>query len=289
MLNKKILWMIGLLFLVGCSHGPVHQVKQKRFTGSWKKNFSKKNVGLSEVSQTQDSLYWGTEKGFVFRIDAATMKKKWRKNLHDTISTAVFVSGNHAYVGTQKGFVYCLEAETGRTLWKQNYQTSIRGIFAMFQEHLFIMGLDGQVIGVKALSGEIGFQRRFFVTDSFTLAYELVSAISDSFLLVTLPSSEVIAINKELETSWQKNFQGLLGSDLIQGYVSIDSLDKERFLITPYMQSPFVIDAKGEVTNTLEKVATSAPPVIESNKVYFVEQARVVTINLETFLMDKEY
>ncbi|MCB1198968.1 MAG: PQQ-binding-like beta-propeller repeat protein, partial [Deltaproteobacteria bacterium] len=176
---KKIIISLLALTFVSCAHGPIKKIQEQRYTGKWKRNFSSKNIGLSQMTAHGDSVYWGTELGEIFRIATPNMKKIWRVEVGDAITTPVFVHGEYVYVGTQKGDIVCLDMAKGKKRWSKNYNTSIRGPFTLFQDHLFFLGLDGQVFGIDFVTGKIGFSQRFFVNDSFTLAYELLTAVSD--------------------------------------------------------------------------------------------------------------
>ena len=116
---KKIAFSLLVFTFVSCARGPIQNIQQKRYAGSWKKNFSKKNIGLSQLTSDEVSLYWGSEKGDVFRVYAKGMKKAWKKSLESSVTTPVFVHAEKLYVGTQKGSVFCLDVEKGRVLWKK--------------------------------------------------------------------------------------------------------------------------------------------------------------------------
>lgn len=288
-MKKNIILAIFVLFLFSCSQGPIRKIQQKRYAGSFKKNFSKKNIGLSEMTAYGDSLYWGSEKGDVFRINAKKMKKVWRRNLKNAITTSVFVHENQLYVGTQKGSVFCLDLSKGKIVWERNYNTSIRGNFSMFQDRLFFATLDGQIIGANAQTGEVDFTHRFFVNESFTLAYELLPVVNDNMLVLLLPNLEIVALSQNLEVAWKNNYFRELGTGVIHGFVSVDVLAGKDLLITPYMQSPFVLGMDGSMKNSFSKIKVTSSPLIEDGTIYYVGQDQITEIDARKLIVNHHH
>ena len=138
-------------------------------------------------------------------------------------------------------------------------------------------------------TGEVQFRYSFFVNDSFTLAYELMTATSESMMVALLPNLEIIALNQSLEVVWKKSFFQELGSGVIHGFVSIDALSRDSFLITPYMKAPFLLKSDGSLGSNLPSIKVSAPPFMEEHMAYFVGQDQIQQVDMETYTIEKVY
>lgn len=278
---------LGLLSS-GCAKGPVRDISQNRITGAWSKNFSKKNISMSELVLDQHALYWGSTNGYVFRVSAVTLKKTWASYVRDGVTTPPLVFENRVYVGTQKGHILCLDAQSGKILWSTKMETSVRGKLTPYKGLIFMVGLDGQVIGVDQDNGNVEFQQRFFVSESFTLAYEMLPAKTQDSIIVALPNLEILSLDQNLVVKWQQNYQSLTTNNLIQAIVSVDEISNQRFLITPYLANPFVLDRDGNLVTTLTAITTASQPRIEGNTAIYATQNGIYKVNLTSLSISEE-
>ena len=130
-------------------HGIVAAFDEASGKQVWKRDFAiKENDGyLSFISNlwdsglaakisggltvAYDSVFFGTENGEVFALDAQTGETKWKTSVKGEVIAAPSVDENVLVVNTGSGHLFALDASTGKDLW--NFESdvpalSLRGI-----------------------------------------------------------------------------------------------------------------------------------------------------------------
>lgn len=288
-LMNKVCILLTLLVFQACARGPIEQVHQKRYPVSFWKNFSKKNIGLSQLTADKQSLFWGSENGHVVRVSAKSMKKVWSKRFKESITTPVFIHEQKVFVGTQKGTLLALDYDTGKVLWENNYNTSIRGPMKGFGRTLFFVSMDGKLTAVDMGDGAVVMEQTFFVNDSFTLQYELLGAQDDQNMLLVLPNAEVLYINDSLDLVWSRNLQQASKTAFLSGFVDVQFLGNARFLLTPHHNDPLVVDVVSLNVQPILDIQVAAGPLVEEEFAFFVGQEKISKVDLQTLQVVETY
>jgi len=64
------------------------------------------------------TLYFGSDDGSVYAVDAASGRQVWRHATQGPVSSTPAIAGDTLYVGSYDGRFYALDARTGATRWK---------------------------------------------------------------------------------------------------------------------------------------------------------------------------
>lgn len=95
----------------------------------WSDGISAKISGGLAVAY--ETVYFGTEDGEVFALEAKTGELKWRTSVKGEVLAAPAVDENVVVVNTGGGVMFALDAETGEEKWKYDSEVpalSLRGV-----------------------------------------------------------------------------------------------------------------------------------------------------------------
>jgi|GEM_PF-4243578 len=286
---KRIALSLAALFFSACAQGPVQKIIQKKHAGQFKDHFSLKSMGSSELISDGQSLYWGTDTGFVFRVDGQTGKKIWSTDASDAISTSGLVKDSLLFFGTQNGAIICLDKLSGKILWKEDLGRSIRGNLVFFKEVLFFIDLNNRIIGLDITQKKQVFSRAFSLDESFSLAYQLLSLIqtNDSHIVFLLPNLEMLAIDPSLKVLWSKNLSEHIEPSQLSAGVSLEALDDGQMIVTPHQAYPLILNSDGSLVSKLIPVKSQAGPLIQDTQLYFVGENYIFGVDQEDLSIQK--
>ena len=103
----------------------------------------------------RDSLYFSTEHGYVYCLDAATSHLRWRFNLHAKSASTPAVAGQAVYAGSIGGRLVALDRRTGRLLWQISGLGAIESSPLVWHGRLFFGSLDDHIYAVGVRSHRI--------------------------------------------------------------------------------------------------------------------------------------
>lgn len=92
-------------------------------------------------------------RGAVWRLDAATGKTIWRRNLPDAVLTASAVQGGKVYAGCRDGRLYALDAATGKPVWSADCGGPVVASPALDAARVFAAGGNGRVLALDLRTG----------------------------------------------------------------------------------------------------------------------------------------
>jgi len=89
----------------------------RQFHGiKWK--FATGNRVASSPVWHEDTLYFGSDDGSVYAVDAAGGRQKWRFVTRGPVPATPAVSGGLVYFPSYDGMIYAVDARTGKLRWK---------------------------------------------------------------------------------------------------------------------------------------------------------------------------
>lgn len=100
-------------------------------TRLWSSGVSAKLAGGMSVAY--ETLYFGSENGDVYALNAKTGETKWHKSVRGEILAAPAIDAGVLVVSTTSGLLVALDAETGEQLWTYESEVpplSLRGVSA---------------------------------------------------------------------------------------------------------------------------------------------------------------
>ncbi|MDQ3856371.1 MAG: PQQ-binding-like beta-propeller repeat protein, partial [Chloroflexota bacterium] len=80
----------------------------------------------SAASLYEGTLYFGTDAGRFYAVDARTGLEQWRYQVGGPITSAPDVTEDLVYFGSDDGNVYALERRTGRLIWRDQFESEVR-------------------------------------------------------------------------------------------------------------------------------------------------------------------
>lgn len=95
----------------------------------WDQGKSAKIAG--GLSLAYETLFFGTEDGFVYALDAKTGEQKWQVSVKGEVLAAPAIDAGVVVVNTGSGVMFGLDANTGEQLWQHESEVpplSLRGI-----------------------------------------------------------------------------------------------------------------------------------------------------------------
>jgi outer membrane protein assembly factor BamB len=144
--DGAVLWSHGLLPHAG------DVVADELASGGWYQ---------SKPTAARGTVFCGAPSRFVFAVDDATGREKWRCELGAAVSGSPAFDSGRIFVGQQGGEddFYCLDARTGRPLWKQ----SLGWVWSSANIHdgkVYVPGVDGHLNCLEAATGKILWRHR---------------------------------------------------------------------------------------------------------------------------------
>ncbi|MFH0942159.1 MAG: PQQ-binding-like beta-propeller repeat protein [Chloroflexota bacterium] len=101
------------------------------------------------------NVYFGTSRGEVIALDAATLAKKWQFNAGDRVWAAPVVIGNTVYVTSMDDRLYALDADTGREKWHFVTGGAITSPPVIHQATVYFGSFDRYFYAVSASTGQL--------------------------------------------------------------------------------------------------------------------------------------
>lgn len=93
-------------------------------------------------------------RGGVWRLDAATGKQAWRRDLPDAVLTSLVVQGERVVLGCRDGKTYALELSTGKTVWSRACGGPVVSSPAADGASLYVAGSTGQIFRLDLATGK---------------------------------------------------------------------------------------------------------------------------------------
>lgn len=102
----------------------------------------------------QGNVYFGTAKGEVFALDAATLLEKWQFDAGDRVWAAPAVIGDTVYVTSMDDRLYALDADTGSEKWRFATGGAITSPPVISQAVVYFGSFDRYFYAVSASTGQ---------------------------------------------------------------------------------------------------------------------------------------
>lgn len=67
---------------------------------------------------SRNTVYVGSEDGYVYALNAATGKESWKFKTQGAVHTTPSLYAEQLYIGSFDGYYYCLNSKTGAEMWK---------------------------------------------------------------------------------------------------------------------------------------------------------------------------
>jgi len=92
--------------------------KEYQPLGNLKWKFKTEGKIFSSPISQNNTVYIGSEDGFLYAVDEKTGKENWRFKTNGAIHSSPSISGNTIYFGSFDGFYYAVNSQTGKEIWK---------------------------------------------------------------------------------------------------------------------------------------------------------------------------
>ncbi|MBN2282224.1 MAG: PQQ-binding-like beta-propeller repeat protein [Candidatus Marinimicrobia bacterium] len=127
---------------------------------------------LSKPAYDGEKVYFGSGKGAIYALDAATGDLVWKKeDMDDAVYSSPAVEKGVLYTGTSKGTMYALDAEDGREIWTYSSGNSIHSGILVVDTMVY----SGSGTSLIALSGTTGKRMWSFAVNDAVEARPVVS------------------------------------------------------------------------------------------------------------------
>ena len=113
-------------------------------------------------------VYFGSDDGFVYCLDAETGERKWAFETEDLVEAPPLIADGAVFIGSNDTFFYALEAESGELRWKAQTMDKILGganVVTAGESTIVVVGsYDANLYAYDAASGE---QLWVYTTDNY--------------------------------------------------------------------------------------------------------------------------
>jgi outer membrane protein assembly factor BamB len=123
------------------------QVKWKNPIGVYGNNFESSPAVVNGV------VYFGSDDGNVYALDASTGAKLWSYATGNVVVSSPAVANGVVYVGSANGNVYALNAGTGAKLWSFTTGSSVNSSPAVANGVVYVGSFDQNVYALNASTG----------------------------------------------------------------------------------------------------------------------------------------
>ncbi|WP_026377237.1 outer membrane protein assembly factor BamB [Aestuariibacter salexigens] len=265
-------------------HGRVMAVNPQDGDVIWQKNFALYSDGgvLSSLwsdgesakiagglTTAYNNLYFGTENGDVFALDAATGERKWHAEVKGEVLASPAIDGEVVVVNTTSGTLYGLNALTGEQLWLMESDVpplTLRGISAPAAANGgAIVGTETGRLRVSILeSGQTAWESPVTSPSGATELERIVDV--DSKPLVFAGTVYIVSFNGSLAAVELRSGRVLWNREY-RSYRNV-SLDNNRLFVVDTNSNIFGLDRRNGVelwsnSSLKGRTVTSATPVGE--------------------------
>jgi len=117
-------------------------------------NFDADGAVYSTPAVAGGVVYFGTEAGTIYAVDASTHRQRWRYDAGSAVRSSVAVANGVVYAGTTGGWIVALDAETADPLWTVRLgEWALTGP-AVAGGGVYVGAADGALFGVDAATGQ---------------------------------------------------------------------------------------------------------------------------------------
>jgi len=107
---------------------------------------------VDRIQKKENRLYFLTQKGFIYCLDAVDYKVQWRLRMQEVPKSPVFMGKSHFFVFDVENNVYCFDLD-GNPLWQISLKEEITSPLAEIGSSVFLGTSQGSFIAVDVLSG----------------------------------------------------------------------------------------------------------------------------------------
>ena len=106
-------------------------------------------------------IYFGTDGGSVYAVDAKTGRKRWRSRSFSRFGRREYfyatptVAYGRVYIGNTDGTVYAFGARTGHLLWARHAGSYVYTGAAVWRKRVIVGTYDGHLIAYDAATGDV--------------------------------------------------------------------------------------------------------------------------------------
>jgi outer membrane protein assembly factor BamB len=100
---------------------------------------------MSSPAVAEDTVYFGSQNGFLYALEALTGKERWKFQTGGCIHSSPAVVHGIVFFGSHDKHVYALDARTGKEKWKFRTDGLVRSSPAVWMKEVYHEVWDGQV------------------------------------------------------------------------------------------------------------------------------------------------
>lgn len=121
----------------------------------WRYALGSKSFVTTAPAVANGTVYFGTNDGTYFALDARTGQKKWTFETQPKGRlTSPTIAGETIYFGDQKNLLHAVNASTGQERWRLKIKDGIQSM-ALADATLYVNNLAGQIYAVDAQAGRL--------------------------------------------------------------------------------------------------------------------------------------
>jgi outer membrane protein assembly factor BamB len=241
--------MDGSLYAVDAENGKLRWRfdTQGRALKSADFGFDRKSI-QSSPAVADGAVYLGGRDGFLYAVDAATGKERWRlEHSASWINTAPAVAAGRVYAGTSDGrFIEAVEAETGKRAWRIPTRATVWGspsVVGRAGGLVYVGDTGGTLHVIDVKSGQESWSYRLgggilgaaVPADGMLLVGSNDGALSAIGAGEGGPIQRVAFWDQEYEkASWLSVHKALRDELEERGYQIVDGKGLEAFLVKTY-------------------------------------------------------
>jgi outer membrane protein assembly factor BamB len=148
----------GIVYTAGTTENPTtHNVYALNMTTGEKLwNYTVSQIVRSALAVADGTVYFGSENGILYALDAATGALKWTYPTGNTIARShPSVANGIVYIGSYTGYVYAINAATGQEVWKYDTGDKVRGCPAVVDGTVYVGSASDTMYALDAATGAL--------------------------------------------------------------------------------------------------------------------------------------
>lgn len=246
----------------------------------------KRSVGKLGPVLLDDQLFAASSDGKVRKLNPATGKTLWVRDLQVTLTSGVAGDSTALYVADLDGKLYALQREDGKLLWEYAMSSEVLAPVAAGFGYLVARSADGRVTGLKAEDGSELWSNTYN-PPALTLHGYSQPLLLPQGVLIGLDDGKLVALAlKTGKTLWESELSYPSGRSEIERLVDIDAdiLIDNRYIYAVNYQGRLaqIEPARGRQTWSVD--LSSIAGMSQNKTRLFVTDStdRVVAVNKET-------
>lgn len=230
-----------------------------------------------------NKLFFLDAKGNVISFDLKKNKGIWKKNIslkndnNHNLGGGVAIHSDKVIINSPYGEVIALDKKNGAIVWKKNIGIPFRAAPTIFDNKIFSLALNNQLIVLNAEDGSLHWEHQGIFNNTTLISSPKV-AINDNIVIVPYSNGDFFGINiangKEL---WRNSFIDIKVKETSNSFTDIDGfpvIKKNIVIMTSAIGKVASINMKTGNRLWEKNLFSSTTPAVNGNSIFVINSNR---------------